>query len=203
MFNINVWHESFEWEAVRLPRQVSLDIVAEEAGIERDLLRRLNAQLLHGISPAVSGYQLIVPKADIEKINLVLEREDLKLIRYHYHVVRQGDTLWSMSGHYGASLNVIEQHNPGISSRYLRIGETVVIPAFNDVAPPPSRTVVSTQAFNGIHLVKSGETLWSLSRSYGVDLQDLAEANNMTINQILREGRTLKVPIIIEQEKNA
>jgi membrane-bound lytic murein transglycosylase D len=102
-----------------------------------------------------------------------------------------------MSTHYGASLNVIEQHNPGISNRYLKIGETVVIPAYNDVAPP-SRPVTVTQVFNGSHVVKSGETLWSLSRRYGVDLQSLADANNMTINQILPEGRTLKVPIIVE-----
>jgi membrane-bound lytic murein transglycosylase D len=194
-YNINVWQKPFEWEAVNLQRQVSLDIIAEEAGIERDLLRRLNAQLLHGISPV--GYQLIVPKAHVEQVNLVLEREDLKLIRYHYHVVRQGDTLWSMSSHYGASLNVIEQHNPGISNRYLKIGETVVIPAYTDIAPP-SRPVTVVQAFNGSHVVKNGETLWSLSRKYGVDLQDLADANNMTITQILREGRTLKVPILKE-----
>ena len=194
-FNINIWNKSFEWEVVRLSRQVSLDVLAQEAGIDGDLLRRLNAQLLHGISPA--GFQLIVPRDDIEKISLVLGREDLKLIRYHYHVVRQGDTLWSMSGHYGASLNVIEQHNPGISNRYLRIGETVVIPAFKDAAPP-SRPAVAAKAFNGSHIVKTGETLWSLSRKYGIDLQELADANNMVINQILHEGRTLKVPIILE-----
>jgi membrane-bound lytic murein transglycosylase D len=198
-FNINVRQTPFEWEVVDLHRQVSLDIVAEEAGIERDLLRRLNAQLLHGISPAVSGYPLIVPKEDVERITLVLEREDLKLIRYHYHVVRQGDTLWSMSVHYGVSLNVIEQHNPGVSNRYLRIGETVVIPAYNNVAPPSRPVTAVTQDYNGSHVVANGETLWSLSRRYGVDLQALADANNMTINQILREGRTLKVPIIKEQ----
>jgi membrane-bound lytic murein transglycosylase D len=193
-YNINVWHKTFEWEAVSLPRQVSLDIVAETAGIDRNLLRRLNAQLLYGISPA--GYELIVPKANTEQVNLVLEREDLKLIRYHYHVVRQGDTLWAMSGHYGTSLDIIEQHNPGISNRYLRIGETVIIPAFNDVTPPSRSAVI--HVFDGSHVVKSGDTLWSLSRIYGVDPQDLADANNMTINQILREGRTLKVPILIE-----
>jgi membrane-bound lytic murein transglycosylase D len=193
-FNINVWHKHFEWEAVSLPRQVSLDIVAETAGIDRNLLRRLNAQLLYGISPV--GYELIVPKADIERVSLVLEREDLKLIRYHYHVVRQGDTLWAMSGHYGASIDIIEQHNPGISNRYLRIGETVIIPAFNDATPLSRPAVI--HMFDGSHVVKSGDTLWSLSRIYRVDPQDLAEANNMTINQILREGRTLKVPILIE-----
>ena len=193
-FGLNVWHESLQWTAIPLDRQISLDILADEAGINRDLLRRLNAQLLHGISPADRNFLLIVPSAHLEDIYLVLEREDLRLIRYLHHVVRQGDTLWSMSRHYGTPLNMIEDHNPGISSRYLRIGETIVIPAFNDVMPVPR--LIAVQNFNGSHVVGKGETLWSLSRRYGVDPQTLAEANDMTIDQILREGRTLKVPII-------
>jgi len=194
-FGINVWHKKFEWTAIPLRRQISLDIVAEEAGIDRELMRRLNAELLNGISPtANSGYQLKVPAAHIEQVAEVLEREDLRLILYHHHVVRHGDTLWSMSRHYGATLNMIEQHNPGISNRFLRIGETIVIPSFGDVAPP-ARPVV-TQKFDGRHLVQKGETFWSLGRMYGVDPQVLAEENGMQLNQILHEGRTLKVPIL-------
>jgi membrane-bound lytic murein transglycosylase D len=194
-FGINVWHTPFEWAAIPLPRQVSLDIVADEAGIDRELLRRLNAELLHGITPADSNYHLIVPAAHHEQVSRILEQENLRLIRFFYHVVRQGDTLWSMSRHYGTPLNVIEQYNPGITNRYLRIGETVIIPAFMDVSPP-ARPIVTTHAFNGTHIVARGETFWSLSRRYGTDPQSLAEANNMRLDQILHEGRSLRVPIL-------
>jgi membrane-bound lytic murein transglycosylase D len=130
-FGINIWHKPFEWVAIPLRRQVSLDVLAEEAGIERDLLRSLNAELLHGITMQDNSRHLIVPTAHYENISRVLEQEDLKLLRYNYHIVSKGDTLWGMSRLYGTSLDLIEQHNPGISDRYLRIGETVVIPAFN------------------------------------------------------------------------
>lgn len=196
-FGINVWHDKFEWEAIPLPRQISLDLLADEAGISRDLMRRLNAELLHGISPADSNYRLKIPASHSEQIAEVLQRDDLKLLRYHYHTVRHGDTLWSMSRHYGTSLNMIELHNPGISNRYLRIGETVVIPAYGDIAAPmPAITAAVPQNFNGTHVVTKGDTLWSLSRRFGVDPQVLAEANGMRLNQILHEGRTLKVPIL-------
>jgi len=193
-FGIQNWQKTQEWAAIPLKRQVSLDLLADEAGVERDLLHRLNSELLFGISPADSSYQLKVPAAQLEQINLVLEREDLRLIRYHYHVVRSGDTLWSMSRYYGTSLDIIEQHNPGIKNRYLRIGETVIIPAFRDVTPP-TRPIL-TQNLSGQYIVQRGDTLWSLSIRYGIDPQILAEENNMELNQILREGRTLKVPII-------
>jgi len=193
-FGINIWHKPFEWEAIPLQRQISLDIIAGEADIDRDLLMRLNAQLLYGISPLDNRYQLVVPADKVEQVKEILEREDLRLIRYHYHVVHQGDTLWSISRHYGIPLNMIEQHNRGISNRYLRIGETVIVPAFTDVTPPVRQA--TAQTYNGTYVVARGDTLWSLSRRFNVDVDALAEANSMTINEILREGRTLRVPII-------
>jgi len=193
-FGIENWQKAQEWTAIPLKRQVSLDILAAEAGVNRELLHRLNAELLYGISPMDSNYQLKVPANQLEQINLVLEREDLRLIRYYYHVVRHGDTLWSMSRYYGTSLDIIEQHNPGITNRYLRIGETVIIPAFRDIAPP-SRPVLA-QNLDGQYTVQRGDTLWSLGIKYGIDPQLLAEENNMELNQVLREGRTLKVPVI-------
>ncbi|MDR2965161.1 MAG: LysM peptidoglycan-binding domain-containing protein [Treponema sp.] len=200
-YGINVWRTPFEWTTVPLSRQVSLDVIAEEAEIDKDLLRCLNAQWLHGISPAGQGYNLIIPAEKSGDILALLEREDLRLIRYHYHIIRQGDTLWSMSRHYGTPLNIIEQHNPGINNRFLRIGDTVIIPAFGDapaglparIADAPAR---AAGAFNGSHTVQKGDTLWSLARVYGVAPQALAEANGMELNGVLREGRVLRVPIL-------
>ena len=194
-FGINVWQKKVNWEAIPLERQISLDILAKEAGINMDMLRRLNAELLHGISPADKSYRLKVPVSHIDRISEVLSREDLRLIKYHYHVVRSGDTIWAMSIRYSATMAMIEQHNPGLSGRHLRIGETIIIPAFSD-APLPAVVVTVPQNLKGNHVVQKGETFWSLSRLYGIDPQDLAEANGMQLNQILNEGRSLKVPII-------
>jgi membrane-bound lytic murein transglycosylase D len=193
-FGLNIWHERFEWKTIPLQRQVSIDIIANETGIERALLRRLNAELTHGVTPLGSGHLLKIPAVYYELVNSVLEREDLPLIRYYYHIVRQGDTLWSMSRNYGTSLAMIEQHNPGISNRYLRIGETVVIPAFPGVSPSPAQPTVN-QGTGGSHVVQRGETFWSLSRRYGIEPQALAEANGMLLTDILHAGRTLRVPI--------
>ena len=199
-FGINVWFDKFEWEAIPLQKQVSIDILADEAGISRDLMRRLNAELLNGITPEDRDFRLKIPASHIEQVKAVLGRDDLKLIRYYYHTVRHGDTLWSMSRHYGTSLLLIEQYNPGISNRYLRIGETIIIPSQTENISPQAPAGIPAgsggQTFNGTHVVLKGETFWSISRMYGTDPQALAQANGMRIDQILHEGRTLKVPII-------
>ncbi|WP_461251587.1 LysM peptidoglycan-binding domain-containing protein [Treponema sp. R8-4-B8] len=195
-YGVNVWHEKVDWTAIPLNRQISIDILANETGVSKELLRSLNAELLHGISPAEDGYRLKVPTAYLEKITDALESQDLQLLRYHYHIVRQGDTLWSMSRYYGTSVHIIEQHNPGISGRLLKIGETIIIPAFGNTPPPQSTPVTVPSNLPGTHVVQKGETFWSLGRKYGIDPQVLAEANGLKLNDILHEGRTIRVPII-------
>jgi len=192
-FGINIWRQSVEWTEIPLKRQVSIDLLASEAGVNADLMRRLNAELLHGISP-LDNYSLKAPANFAQQINLTLEREDLKLIRYHYHVVRLGDTLWSMSRHYDTPIELIEQHNPRLRNRYLQLGETVIIPAFKEVKPYERETV--NYRFDGRHVIQKGDTLWSLGLKYNIDPQTLAEENGMELNSIMREGRTIKVPII-------
>jgi membrane-bound lytic murein transglycosylase D len=192
-FGIDIWRQSFKWTEIPLKRQVSIDLLASEAGVNVNLLRNLNAELLHGISPAGS-FNLKAPVTHAEQINMTLEREDLKLIRYHYHVVRHGDTLWSMSRHYETPIELIEQHNPRLKNRYLQLGETIIIPAFKEVKPYERETV--TYRFDGRHAIQKGDTLWSLGLKYNIDPQVLAEENGMELNSVLREGRTIKVPII-------
>jgi membrane-bound lytic murein transglycosylase D len=201
-YGINIWQKKIDWTAITLDRQISIDILAEETGVPKELLRSLNAELLHGISPADANYRLKIPVEHQEKITNALESGDLKLLRYHYHVVKTGDTLWSMSRNYGIAVNIIEQHNPGLSGRYLKIGETIIVPAFGN-APSPQNTPQNTAVtappnYTDTHIVQKGETFWSLGRKYGVDPQALAEANGLKLTDILREGRTIRVPIILQ-----
>jgi membrane-bound lytic murein transglycosylase D len=196
-FGLDYWPETMDWVAIPLERQVSIDILAMEAGIERGILTRLNPELINGISPPDKNYLLKIPADSLAQVSEVLSREDLRLILYHRYIIQYGDTLSALARHYGVSLNVIEQHNPGILNRYLRIGETVIIPAYREVEPyRPSLSSQTPRAFNGTHLVKKGETLWSIAIAYGVDPLALAQANGMELNQILSEGKILKVPII-------
>jgi membrane-bound lytic murein transglycosylase D len=197
-FGVDWWPEPIEWTVIHPARQASLDLLASETGTDRALLHRLNAELLHGITPLDTGYELVVPLARAPMIAAILEKNDTKLLLYHRYQIKYGDTLSALSRHYGVSVNLIEQHNPGITNRYLRIGETIIIPAFRETSPYASG--ISTPArgggFGGTHTIVQGDTLWSLARFYGVDPQVLAAENGMELNQILSIGKVLKVPIM-------
>ncbi|MCL2139247.1 MAG: LysM peptidoglycan-binding domain-containing protein [Treponema sp.] len=204
-FGLDYWPESYKWTAIKLPRQVSLDMIALETGTDRYLLGLLNLELLHGITPPDSSYELKVPLAKAEAINQKLEDKNSVLLRYYRYTIGKGDTLYALALHYGVSLEMIEQHNPGVSGRYLKVGEILTIPAYKESpAYTAEKIPVANSAaqnregivFNGTHKVKEGETLWSLARMYKVDIDRLASENNLDLNQILSIGKELKVPII-------
>ncbi|MBF0413263.1 MAG: LysM peptidoglycan-binding domain-containing protein [Desulfamplus sp.] len=44
------------------------------------------------------------------------------------------------------------------------------------------------------HRVRNGETLFSVAKSYGVTMSDLAAANNISIKHNISSGKTLKIP---------
>jgi membrane-bound lytic murein transglycosylase D len=200
-FGLDYWPEAVEWTALPVGRQASIDLIAAEAGVDRELLRLGNMELLYGITPSDSEYRLKVPAAAYPLVAAALERENLKLLQYYRYTVKYGDTLSALARHYGVTLDLIEQHNPGILKRYLKIGETVVIPAFRETSPyqggaAPQAAAGGERPFTGTYTVKKGDTLWSLALSYGVDVLELAGENGMELNQILPEGKQLKVPII-------
>jgi membrane-bound lytic murein transglycosylase D len=199
-YGVDYWPETIEWTTIKPGKQISLDIIALETGLDRNLLYRLNTELLHGITPADKNYELKIPPEHKEMVAGLLEKEDARLLRYYRYQIQYGDTLSALSRHYSVSLDMIEQYNPGILNRYLKIGETVTIPAFKETSPYTGGLAAKAPnpggVFAGTHVISKGDTLWSLAIRYQIDPQLLAEENNMELNQILSIGKSLKVPII-------
>ncbi len=187
------WPERHEWERIALERSVDITLLAERAGINPDELKQANQELNY----TVTGYFLKVKKADADAVQTVLNDRTSPLVRYYVHTVRSGDTLSALSRHYEVSVEQIQELNAGLEPRFMRIGRTVIIPALKEVGPytDTPRRSGENLVFEGNHLVKRGETLWSISLAYGVDPETLALANNMQLNDTLREGRSLKTPI--------
>ena len=190
------WPEDPRWQRIAAERQTDLRILADETGIKFDELKWANRELLHSVTPPGQGYYLKIKGKDAEKAAAVLSRRDITLLNYYFHTIRSGDTLFALALHYGVTVDQIMASNPGIEQRFLKIGSRLLIPALNEKEPYRKPIpALETLNFSGTHLVKKGETLWSIALAYEVDPEILAEANDMSLNDILREGKTLKTPI--------
>lgn len=96
------------------------------------------------------------------------------------YVVQAGDTLWLIAQRYGTTVDAIKRLN-GLSGDLINIGQVLKIP--------------SSQAESYIeYTVRSGDTLWQLSRRYNTTVDSIKKANGLA-GDLLNIGQVLKILI--------
>lgn len=94
------------------------------------------------------------------------------------HVVKQGETLYTISQLYQVPVDQIISANELESPNRLPIGMSLVIPTERK-----------------IHIVQTGETLGTIAQRYGITVRDLVSANTIGNINVIRAGTTLVIPI--------
>ena len=102
------------------------------------------------------------------------------------YVVKSGDTLYSIALRYDTTPNAIINKN-NLTSSVLTIGQQLIIPS------DPESTGEDDITTNNTYVVQNGDSLYSISRMYGVSVDDIKNANNLTSN-ILTIGQVLTIP---------
>lgn len=100
---------------------------------------------------------------------------------YIEYTVRLGDTLWLISQRYGTTVDAIRSLN-GLTSDVLHIGQVLKIPSTTSAAPSYFE-----------YTVRSGDTLWALSRRYGVTVDEIKRLNGLSSDS-LSIGQVLRIP---------
>jgi LysM repeat protein len=111
------------------------------------------------------------------------------------HVVRSGDTLSSLARQYGVKLSQLREWNE-LESDTIRVGQKLRVGQGRAVAEPgPAnrREVARNDGAAEVHVVQSGETLFSISRQYAVSVPDLRVANELRSDSIFA-GQKLRIP---------
>ncbi|BDC98375.1 LysM peptidoglycan-binding domain-containing protein [Persicobacter psychrovividus] len=98
------------------------------------------------------------------------------------HTIQKGQTLYSIARQYHASVKELEELNPGLTNN-IAAGQTIKVPA----------GTAQATASKKVHVVKSAETLYSISRQYNVSANQLIQYNNLK-STALTAGQALKIP---------
>ena len=99
------------------------------------------------------------------------------------HKVRRGDTLSDIAQRYSISLSAIYRANPSVSPRLLRIGHVLAIPGAHE-----RMAVVGTT-----HIVKRGESLWSIARRYEQSVARILQLNDLKQDDFIKPGQILRI----------
>jgi membrane-bound lytic murein transglycosylase D len=170
---------------IEIPGQVEILTLSEYLEIPPELIYKLNAGYTKWASAPKDKSIFYVP---IEKTYLLDSPDspfdNVNQINWISHVVEPGDSLWKLANKYDTEVKIIKKINY-LESDLLSLKDTLLIP------------LSSTKSNNFIpyemHIVSEGDTLWSISNKYNIDLKDITRMNSLNQNSILSLGQQLTI----------
>ena len=187
---------------IELDAQIDLALAADLAGISINELYQLNPAFNRWATAPKGPHRLILPKDKREQFELALQKlppeERINWIR---HKIKTGETLSQISQKYRTTTALIKSVNK-IRGTQIRAGKYLMVPtatrSMNSYTMSQSSRVSKTQntqrsGTKQFHVVRSGQSLWTISRRYGVTTAALAKWNAMAPIDTLRIGQKLVV----------
>ena len=174
---------------------------------------------LHTVTKGQSLYSISsmynVPIADIVKLNpgsdeRIKVGQSLKIPQQNvenqvvFHTIQAGETLYKLSVKHGVSVERICRANPGLSVQNFRIGQVIAIPPqeknnlIPEVKEQVQAPVVKEEPLKpkcrDMHKIQRKETVYSISRMYGITEEELIAANPEIKGKKLKRGKFLCIP---------
>lgn len=184
---------------VETKSQIDLGVAAKLANLDIDELHRINPGHTRWATDPEGPHYLFVPVDKKELLEVALTNlPENERVQWRRHEIARGDTLHQVARRYGVTTEALKTAN-NLHGNALRVGQDLLIPlserSFPAAVSAPARaTAVAVRGARPlIHRVRSGETLYSISRKYNVLVRRLAEWNQLRLSAVLRLGQRLKV----------
>jgi LysM repeat protein len=129
-----------------------------------------------------------------QKSTAVAVKSENFLNEFKTHIVQPGETKFGLGKLYGISISVLEEQNPHIVLG-LQAGHVLKVKGTTSYQQDLSSNRRQVQSKNlRDYTVLKGETLFGLSKRFGISLAELMAMNRDRIAGILKEGQLLYVP---------
>jgi membrane-bound lytic murein transglycosylase D len=185
---------------VPIDGQIDLAIAADLAELSVAELQALNPGFNQWATDPEGPHQLVLPLAKADNFSKLLAQTPVAdRLQWQSYTVNAGDSLGKIASKYQTSIDAIGRLNK-LSGNTIRIGQHLLIPVSaqaansyelskrNRIAKAQNRPAGSIKTE---YIVKSGDTLWDISRASKVTVADLAKWNGMVQRDPLKPGQKL------------
>jgi membrane-bound lytic murein transglycosylase D len=182
--------------------QIDLALAAELAGMDLDALSSWNAGNNRWATDPKGEHRLILPVDVVDEFSAALAAVPLnERIRWQRHKVKNGEAISQIADRYNVTVSTIRSANE-LSGNMIRAGSYLMIPVATKPLSDYSQTAdarrerkqATVRQGNRVeHIVASGESFWTISRKYGVDIKKLASWNGTSPRDTLAVGQKLVV----------
>lgn len=180
--------------------------IAKAYEVGEDAIRDSNPGVADGLR-IDQTVKIPVPESAILKAKAEKKRKK----DYITHKVKAGQTLYAIARDYNISVATLREDNPSVNPQALSVGETLWIrrAAIGSSTEQQAQSEIAEYTDNlnkatdddgfDHHVVKPGETIYSLSRRYGITEAEFAQLND--VSQGLKAGAIIRIPKAKEVEQ--
>lgn len=180
--------------------------IAKAYEVGEDAIRDSNPAVADGLR-IDQTVKIPVPESAILKAKAEKKRKK----DYITHKVKAGQTLYAIARDYNISVATLREDNPSVNPQALSVGETLWIrrAAIGSSTEQQAQAEIAEYTDNlnkatdddgfDHHVVKPGETIYSLSRRYGITEAEFAQLND--VSQGLKAGAIIRIPRAKEVEQ--
>jgi membrane-bound lytic murein transglycosylase D len=179
--------------------QLDLTLAAELAGITLDEVFELNPGFHRWATDPAGPHFLLLPRdsADAFSKNLELLNPDQR-VRVSLHKVKPGESVASIAKKYKTQSIVVRDMNNLDNAAPLVVGSEIRVPSA--VVNLPPKVMLAAARVDGrggrsnrpgVHVVRSGDSLWRIAKRHRMDVATLARLNGMGPGDTLRAGQKL------------
>lgn len=190
------------FEIIETGGQIDLALAADLAGLSMDELYWFNPAYNQWATDPSGPHQLLIPSNRAAQFSDKLAKlPKEKRIKWKRYKIANGDVLGKVAKRHSTSVDLIRKVND-IKGNNIRAGKYLIIPvatrSLNNYTLSAQQRLASKQnrprkGSKQHHIVRKGDTLWDISRKYGVSSGALAKWNNMAPRDTLRLGQKLVV----------
>jgi membrane-bound lytic murein transglycosylase D len=196
--NLNPIANEPYFEKIDIDGQIDLSIAAELAGLSMDELYTLNPGFNRWATDPDGPHYLLIPLTIKEKFIAGLTAIPIdQRVAWNQHIIQSGESLSQIAEKYKTSVNTIRETN-NIRGNLIHVGKSLVIPSSKQ--PGKFYTLSLDNRWLGdlkkegtgdkyIYTVRSGDSLWTISRRYDISINQLCEWNGIKARSILNLGQ--------------
>ncbi len=169
---------------VKLPGGESLTRVAKLIDLPVSELKKLNRHLKYDfVPPYAKHYDIYIPYIKLADFKQKYHEKSIRNI-YKVYKVRRGDNLSKIAKKFGVAYRVIMDFNRLKNSR-LRLKQKLIIPI-------PSNKKIAKINSRFYYMVKKGDSLGSISKSFKVSIRNIKSQNHLK-KSMIKIGDRLKI----------
>jgi peptidoglycan DL-endopeptidase LytF len=135
----------------------------------------------------------------IIKVPQINQKESQKTASYGIHILQKGETIWQLSKKYKiqadelCKINNIENLNKLLPGMKIKFPQNI-----NQEISLDKTDKSSSSEDNFTYTLKKGESLWSISRKYKVNIKEICSLNNIDDVNKIKTGVVIKLPLKVE-----